>query len=485
MSDSLWTMTACQVADALSAGELVPADLLAALEARIARVDPAVNALPTLCMDRARAVLERNGDRIAAAPLHGLPVPIKDSYRVEGVRTTWGSLVFDDHVAERSDYAVEAIERAGGLVYAKTNTPEFEAGANTFNEVFGATLNPWDTNRSAAGSSGGAAVAVATGMAFIAQGSDFACSLRYPAAFCGVVGLRPTPGLVPQGPSAMPYQALSVTGPLARSVADTGLALDAMAAFEPGDPLTAPHTPAHYRRSAERPTRPARAAYSETLGLATVSTPVREVVGAAIGAAEREGCAIVRADPDLADAHPVFRTLRAFQFAVSYAHVLQNHRERLKPEVAWNIEQGLELTSMDLATAERGRAMLRQSMLDFLDRYGLLVAPTAPVAPGPVTERFVAHIEGIEMVSYLDWLVLGYAISVTGCPAISVPCGFTSAGLPVGLQIVAPPHAEAELLQSAAWFEEVLSARLDKPIDPVAVPSGPQTDVTRGGGHSC
>ena len=241
MTAPLWKRSAVEVVAALQSGDVSPREVLHDLQERIQEVDPHVNALPTRCFDRAFA----HAAAIEAKPpsergrFAGLPIPIKDSYEVAGVRTTWGSLAYADHVASRSDYMVEAIEAADGIVYAKSNTPEFEAGANTFNEVFGATLNPFDRTRSAGGSSGGAAAAVATGMAFVAQGSDFACSLRYPAAFCNVVAIRPSPGLVPQGPSALPHQVLSVIGPIARSVADAALALDGMVRFDPRDPLDA------------------------------------------------------------------------------------------------------------------------------------------------------------------------------------------------------------------------------------------------------
>lgn len=469
MPDEHWNLSACEAVDHLKTGVLKPAELLAALAERTAAVNPIINALPTLCFDRAHAVcgeMETSGSAFPS-PLHGLPVPIKDSYEVEGVRTTWGSLAFKDHVAQRSDYAVQSIENAGGVVYAKSNTPEFEAGANTFNAVFGPTLNPWNTSRSAAGSSGGAAAAVASGAAFLAQGSDFACSLRYPASFCGIVGLRPTPGLIPQGPSPVPYQTLSVIGPLARSVADIGLGLDAMAGFDARDPLTRPVAAASYRNAAERPSRPRRFAYSCDLGVAVVSNQVQEIVGAAVEKLEKAGPSVETASPDLTACHDAFRPLRAFQFSATRHPVLATARDKLKPEVVWNIEEGMKLVAADLAEAEHKRAMLRHEMHRFLEMHSFLLAPTAPVAPNPVEERYVSEIEGTELETYLDWLVLGYAITVTGCPAISVPCGMTDEGLPVGLQIVASPHREHDLLQMAAWCEQVLGAGLSRPIDPV------------------
>ncbi|MEO5321877.1 amidase family protein [Mesorhizobium sp. CC13] len=468
MTDTPWTWSAVAAVERLKSGEISPRELLASIRQRVEAVDPLVNALPTLCFDRAERFAGQLEEAAVAdrGRLAGLPWPIKDSAAVSGVRTTWGSLAYADHVPETSDYVVEAIEAEGGVIFAKSNTPEFEAGANTFNEVFGRTLNPWNLSRSAGGSSGGAAVAVATGMAFLAQGSDFACSLRYPAAFCNVVGLRPTPGVVPQGPSALPGQVLSVMGPLARNVDDVALALDGMARFDPRDPLSRPCSPASFLAAAQAPRAPARAAFSMTIGMAAVDRAVQGTVGQALDTLVASGLRADEACPDLAASDPAFRTLRAFQFAALRRGVLEQHRDKLKPEVIWNIEQGLKLTALELAGAEADRARVRLAMLEFLDRHGVLITPTAPVEPFPVEQRYVEHIDGQRLATYLDWLVLGYAITVCGCPAISIPCGRTSTGLPVGLQLVGKPHGEAELLRTAAWCEGVLGQSLTRPIDP-------------------
>ena len=472
MSSDLWKLSACRVVDMLQERAVSPGEVLDSLIDRIAEVNPVLNALPTLCLERARdrcRSAAEPGEEFAE-PLYGLPVPIKDSYDVHGVRTTLGSLAFEHRIAERSDLCVQQIEARGGNVYAKSNTPEFEAGASTFNEVFGRTVNPWNTGRSAAGSSGGAAAAVASGMAFIAQGSDFACSLRYPAAFCGVTGLRPTPGLVPQGPGKLPHQTLSVIGPLGRTVADLALALDAMSGWNPLDPLTFPASRQHYRRTAETPTPPRRVAFSMDLGVARVSSEIRQVVESAVAEIAAAGCPVESAQPDLSDCHAAFRPLRAFQFSALYASVLETARDKLKPEVVWNIEQGLQLTASELTRAEHTRAALRGNMIAFLDEYDFLITPTTPVPPNPAEERFVAQIDESRLETYLDWLVLGYAVSVTGCPAISIPCAFTSTDLPVGLQIIAKPHHEAELLAAAAWLESVFNVALQEPISPRIAP---------------
>jgi amidase len=468
MADAFYQLSASAAVDLLRRGEVAPGELITSLEKRIAAVNPRLNALPTTCFDRARARAARL-EKLPAPErglFAGLPWPVKDSYEVEGVRTTWGSLAFADHVAGRSDYCVEAIEASGGIVYAKSNTPEFEAGANTFNEVFGATVNPWGTALSAAGSSGGAAAAVASGMAFIAQGSDFACSLRYPAAFCGIVGLRPSPGLVPQGPNALPFQVLSVIGPLARNVADVALGLDGLARFDARDPLTRLAPSVSYRVSATADAPPLRSAFSMDLGIARISPAVRRTVAKAMAKLTAGGLVVEEAHPDLRLADKAFRALRAFQFAALRRDVLTTQRDKLKPEVVWNIEQGLALTAADLAAAEAERAQLRRAMLDFLAEHHVLITPTAPVEPFPVTQRFVAEIDGEKLETYLDWLLLGYAVTICGCPAISIPCGLSENGLPVGLQIIGKPYGETALLAAAAWCERILSASLQRPIDP-------------------
>lgn len=471
MGQPLWAEDAVTLAGLLRAGEISPLDLLAATEERVAAVNPLVNALPTLCFDRARRQIGTGGS-LSGSTLGGLPVPVKDSYAVAGVRTTFGSRVYADAVPERSDFLVEALEAAGGVVFAKSNTPEFEAGANTFNDVFGVTRNPWDTRLTPAGSSGGAAVAVATGMAAIAQGSDFACSVRYPAAFCGIVGLRPSPGVVPQGPGGVPGQTLSVIGPLARSVADAGLGLQAMARFDARDPLSRPMPATDFAAAASRPRKPRRLAFSVDLGLADIEPEIAAVVTEAVRRLERAGAAVADAAPDLSAAENAFRTLRAHQFAAARGALLDGpERALLKPEVIWNIEQGLKLTSADIAAALRDQARSRAVLLDLLGEHGFLVAAAAPVAAFPVEERYVGRIAGRTLTSYLDWLVLGYAVTITGCPSIAIPCGFTATGLPVGLQIVAPPYREAELLSVAAWCETVLGCRMTRPIDP-RVPAG-------------
>jgi len=338
--------TACAVVDKLRAGEITPLELLDVLEARIAAVDGQVNALPILCFDRARdharALMRKPaGER---GLLAGLPIPIKDLFDVEGVRNTQGSPIFKDAVSAKSDIVVENIESNGGVVYAKSNTPEFGAGANTFNEVFGATLNPWNTSRSAAGSSGGAAVALATGMAWLAHGTDMGGSLRNPASFCGIVGMRPSIGRVAHTLIGTIDRNLTVHGPMARNVEDLALLLDAMTGEYADDPLSLPSPAIPFLSAARSGKKPKRVAYSPDLGITPVDVEVKTVTRKAAERLADAGVVVEEAHPDLREAHECFHVLRALDFAITKARLLRTRRDLLKPEVIWNIEQGLNLT---------------------------------------------------------------------------------------------------------------------------------------------
>jgi amidase len=460
--------TACAIIDKLNSGEVTPLDLLDVLEQRIAEVDGQVNALPTLCFDRARerarALMKKPvGER---GLLAGLPIPIKDLTNVEGVLTTQGSPIYKDTVATRSDILVEQLEGHGALIYAKSNTPEFGAGANTFNEVFGATLNPWDLSRSAAGSSGGAAVALTTGMAWLAHGSDTGGSLRNPASFCGVVGMRPSIGRVAHSPTAKIDRNLSVQGPMARNVEDLALLLDAMSGEHPADPLSLPLLPASFLSAVRSGKRPKRVAYSPDLGITPVDPEVAAITRKAASRFAEAGVIVEEAHPDLREAHECFHVLRAFDFAISKAALLRSKRDQLKPEVIWNIEQGLKLTVEQLERAEAQRVAMAARALEFFQTYDLLLAPATIVAPFPIENRYVAECAGKKFDNYVEWLGIVYAITLVCCPALSLPCGFTASGLPVGLQMVAAPRGEAQLLAGARVLEDILGLRGTTPIDP-------------------
>jgi amidase len=398
--------------------------------------------------------------------LAGLPIPIKDLFDVEGVRNTQGSPIFKDRISARSDIVVEHLEENGGVVYAKSNTPEFGAGANTFNEVFGATLNPWDISRSAAGSSGGAAVALATGMAWLAHGTDMGGSLRNPASFCGIVGLRPSIGRVAHSPAFKIDRNLTVHGPMARNVEDLALLLDAMSGEHPADPLSLPVLPESFLSAVRSPKKPARIAYSPDLGITPVDSEVAAITRQAAERLAEAGVAVEQAHPDLREAHECFHVLRAFDYAVTKAELLREKRELLKPEVIWNIEEGLKLSVEQIARAEAQRVAMTARTLKFFKTYDLLLTPATIVAPFPIENRYVAECAGKKFDNYVEWLGIVYAITLACCPALSLPCGFTAKGLPVGLQMVAPPRGEAKLLSGAKVLEDILGLRGTTPIDP-------------------
>ncbi|WP_424629870.1 amidase [Bradyrhizobium sp. SYSU BS000235] len=460
--------TACAIVDKLNAGDVTPLELLDALEARIAEVDGKVNALPTLCFDRARA----NAKALMAKPrgqrgrLAGLPVPIKDLTDVAGVLTTQGSPIFKDRVPEQSGTAVLQLESSGGTVYAKSNTPEFGAGANTFNEVFGPTLNPWDLSKSAAGSSGGAAAALASGTAWIAHGSDMGGSLRNPASFCGVVGMRPSIGRVAVTPAAAIARTLNVNGPMARNVEDLALMLDAMCGEHIGDPVSLPALPISYLDAARSGRKPKKVAYSPDFGITPVDPEVKALTRKAAERFAEAGVIVEEAHPDMKEAHECFQTLRAYDFAISKAQLLRTKRDQLKPEVIWNIEKGLKLTVEDLERAEAQRLAMMNRAIEFFKTYDLLLAPATIVQPFPIENRYAAECDGVKFDNYVQWLAIVYAITLICSPAMSIPCGFTKSGLPVGLQVIAAPRGEAQLLAGAKVLEDILGLRGTTPIDP-------------------
>ena len=469
----LVAQSAVSIVEGLNRGDFSPLELLDALQARIAAIDGKVNALPILCFERARVEAAKlmqkpRGERGALA---GLPVPIKDLSQVKGVRTTLGSPIFAHNTPQVSDVHVERLEAEGAVIYAKSNTPEFGAGANTFNEVFGVTRNPYDTRLSPAGSSGGAAVALATGMAWLAHGSDLGGSLRSPASFCGIVGMRPTVGRVAQSRGLLIDGTLGVEGPMARSVEDLALMLDAMAGEDRRDPLSKPRPALSFldatRQGARLGLKPLRVAYSKDLGVTPVDPEVAAITRRAALRFAEAGCKVEEAHPDLNEAHECFQVLRAHAFAISLAGLLTSHRDQLKPEVVWNIEQGLALTSAQILRAQHQRATMMARALTFFETYDLLLCPATIVPPFPVEERYVKSCNGVTFETYVDWLAIVYAVTLIASPALSLPCGLTSSGLPVGLQIVGPPNADARVLAGARVLEQVLGLQSNRLVTPL------------------
>ncbi|MGY8661833.1 amidase family protein [Bradyrhizobium sp. UFLA05-109] len=468
MTQDLIHETACAVVDKLRAGDVTPLDLLDVLEKRIAEVDGKVNALPTLCFDRARTGAKALMQKpiTERGLLAGLPVPIKDLTDVAGVLNTQGSPIFKDNISARSDLLVEHLEGNGAVVYAKSNTPEFGAGANTFNEVFGATLNPWDTSKSAAGSSGGAAAALATGMAWLAHGSDMGGSLRSPASFCGIVGMRPSIGRVAHTPTAGVDRNLGQQGPMARNVEDLALLLDAMSGDYAADPLSLPAPAVSFLSAARSGKKPKRIAYSPDLGITPVDPEVKAITRKAAERFAEAGVIVEEAHPNWREAHECFHVLRALDFAMTKAKLLREKRDLLKPEVIWNIEEGLRLTVDQIARAEAQRLAMTARAVEFFKTYDLLLTPTTIVPPFPIENRYVAECAGKRFDNYIEWLGIVYAITLACCPSLSLPCGFTESGLPVGVQVVGAPRSDAQIIAGAKVLEDILGLRGTTPIDP-------------------
>ncbi len=453
---------AVTLAGLLRAREVSAREVVTAHIERIERVDPAVNAVVTRCFERALATAAAADESLArggpAGLLHGLPVAHKDLADTAGVRTTYGSPLFASHVPDRDALIVERMAGAGAISLGKTNTPEFGAGSHTVNAVFGATRNPYDLSRSAGGSSGGAAAALAARMISLADGSDLGGSLRNPASFCNVVGLRPSPGRVPSWPLSDVADMLGVEGPMGRTVADVALLLAAISGPDRRVPLAldlpapALDDPAEVAGLLAADMRGVRVAWSADLGL-PVAREVRDVLAPARQVLTDLGCEVIDAGPDLAGADQAFRIMRAFRFATFLGPLLRDHPDRVGPNVSWNIERGLELTAADIGRATMLRAAVAERVSEFFADIDVLACPATQVAPFDVELDWVHEIDGQPQHTYLDWMRSAYLISVTGLPAISVPAGFTLAGLPVGLQLVGRRRADWQLLQVAHAFE--------------------------------
>ena len=468
MTDAdLCFLTATQLARRVAQRELSACDVVGAHLARIEQINPRVNAIVTLTADRALAAAARADDHQARGealgPLHGLPIAHKDLIPTRGLRTTFGSKIFANHVPDHDGLIVERLHAAGAITIGKTNTPEFGAGSQTFNDVFGATRNPYNLTKTCGGSSGGAAVALATGMAPIADGTDFGGSLRNPASFCNVVGLRPSPGRVPVWPASAPWFRLDVQGPMGRTAEDVALILSAIAGPDGRSPISLPEPGSRFRHPIERNLRGVRVAWSQSLGGLPVEPAVRAIVTASVKHLEALGCRVDDAEPDLTDADEIFRVWRAWYYEHALGTLLDAHRAELRDTVIWNIEEGRALDARRIGRAARTWSRLEARVRVFFETYEFLALPVCQVPPFDVDVPYVTTIDGVAMETYLDWMRSCYHISVTGLPALSVPCGFTPDGLPVGLQIVGRPGDDFGVLQVAHGFEQLAEAGKRRP----------------------
>lgn len=450
--------TAIKLRRLLDAREISCEELLDAHLEQIDAYNDRINAIVTLVPEHARDIARKLDDRLGRGEdigiLGGLPIAHKDLTATAGIRTTLGSRIFAEHVPAQNALVIDRLLAAGAVTVGKTNTPELGAGSQTFNEVFGATRNPWQLDCTCGGSSGGAASALAARLIPVADGTDLGGSLRNPANFCNVVGFRPSPGRVPRYPEVHGWQTLGVTGPMARTVEDCALLLTAMAGPDSKSPISIDTPGDSFSRPLDRDFKDVRIAFSADFGgLLPVAADVRKALSGAPAIFEQLGCRVDEACPDFSGADEAFKTLRAHTFAAGYGELLERHRDSLKDTVVWNIEAGLKLSGTDVARAETLRTRLYHRVREFLEDYEFLALPVSQVAPFDIDIEWVQEIEGRTMETYIDWMQSCYFVSVTGLPSISVPCGFTDEGLPVGVQLVSRHHADFAVLQLAHAFD--------------------------------
>lgn len=463
----LCSKSAVEVVGLLRAGEVSPSELIDASLARIYKVEPQVNAVPTLCEDRARkAAQNMQGDEGHPGWLAGLPIGIKDLSTVKGVRTTFGTKGLEDFIPDVSDPLVERLEACGAVVLGKTNTPEMGAGGNTFNDVFGPTFNAWDTSLNAGGSSGGAAVSLATGELWLAHGSDHGGSLRTPAAYNGIVGLRPSPGRAGGGSADAGFIIEGVQGPMARSVADCALFLDAMTGFDPRSPISYPAPEVSFQDAVMRATPKVRIAFAPDLGgFSPVDPEMEAALHAGLTKVEAAGAVVVKTCPDLPELERTYHTLRGIMWATMARRMPENVSRHFKETLAENTRFGQGLTMDNITDANLNRSTIYANMVALFGDFDVLACPVVGCMPHKQSEEWVRKIGGVNHTGYMDWLRFAFLSTTTGLPAISVPLGLGPRGLPVGLQLIGPPRGEAKLLAVARAVEMAMGGPLG-PIDP-------------------
>jgi amidase len=466
----LCLLSACEQRALLRERKTSARELIEAQIWMIERLDPALTAIVTRTFDAARHAADAADRQIAQGsgvhPLTGLTVAHKDTIATRGIRTTFGSPLYADHVPEHDALIVERMAEAGAITLGKTNVPEFAAGSQTYNRVFGATRNPYDTTRTSGGSSGGAAAALATGMTSLASGTDLGGSLRNPGSFCNVVGLRPSPGRVPIWPSTDSWDPFAVQGPLGRTVADVALQLGVLAGPDSRSPMSS-YAADPAPRSLERDLQGTRVAWSRNLGGLPVDPAVTAVLEENRRVLDELGCVVEELEPDFSGANEVFLTWRGWLFELNWGMHYDNHRDQLGEDVRWNIEVGRRLTGVDLVRATRLREALYERMRGFFARYEYLLAPVAQVVPFPVEETYPRVVDGVPMHNYIDWMRSCYYVSAAGLPAASVPFGFTPEGLPVGLQVIAANGHDWAVLQLAHAIERATAFHKRRPAGAV------------------
>lgn len=469
---ALCARPAREIVAGLRDGDLDPADVLTAAAARIAQVEPDVNAMPTTCIDRARDAVSKLPSRASQNAAHagwlaGLPIGVKDLTAVAGVRTTYGNLALADNVPEFTDPLIDVLEHRGAVVVGKTNTPEFGAGGNATNPVFGSTRNPWDTRMNAGGSSGGAAASLATGGVWLSHGSDLMGSLRTPAAHCGVLGFRTSPGRTGGGPAAAAFLPEALQGPMARDVRDMALFMDAMTGFDPRMPMTLEAPAVSFQTRTEQASRAPRIAFSEDQnGFSPVEQEIRSVLRSAMDKTARAGAEVEEACPELPGLNDAYLALRGLHYGTVIASLPDHVQATFGARLRENMEFGLTQSLNDVYAAMRQRTRLYEAMRQFLTGHDVLAIPVVGIAPAPVEQEFPANVDGVAIGTYETWLRFSFLATTTLLPALSMPVGFTKAGLPVGLQLIGPARGEAVVLQTALFIEDALGLS-PSPIDPI------------------
>ena len=464
-SDELIKLTATEAVARLRSKEVSPLDLVEASIKRIETFDTEVNALPIHCFDQARVQAKSlDLDRHLPNPksLCGLPIAVKDYNDLGGAVTTYGSPIFTNNVAQTSDATIRKLESNGAIAVAKSNVPEW-AGGHTFNPVNGLTRNPWDMAKSAGGSSGGSAAALASGLVWLATGNDLGGSLRTPAAFNGVVGLRPSPGRVSRGIRLPSMDTLWVEGPMARNVDDLALMLDAGVGHQIDDPLSFDHSGPSFVDTLKKTDIPKRVAFSSDLSIVSIEKEIAEICGAATRVFADIGAEVTDEIPDFTGVLEAFQTLRAVLFATMMEPILEQHRDKIAPEIIGNIERGLNIMPSQIFEAERVRIELFKKILAFFETHDFLICPAASIAPFSVDQRYVTEIDGKPCETYIDWFSITFALTMTSCPTISIPCGFDKKGLPIGLQLIGNVLEEHRILNVANIFEKDAEVMKNKP----------------------
>ena len=461
-------LQAYEVVDLLNSKQVSPKELLDLAYERIDQVSSKINATVHTCRKRAYSSIKKIKPQDDTHPgwLAGLPIGIKDLMPVNGVRTTFGSETFADYVPDFSDPLVDLLEAQGAIIVGKTNTPEFGAGGVTFNSVYGSTRNPWNTKLNPGGSSGGAAASLASGEVWLSHGSDHGGSLRTPAAYCGVVGLRPSPGIAGGSSKDFAFMREGVQGPMARSVRDCALFLDAMSDFDYSFPISFPSPKSSYQEAVKNADNNIKIAFNSNLNnISPVESEIKNHLATCMETIAKNVTAVEMVELELANLKTTYLTLRAIMWVCHARRLPKNLKIKYKETLQKNISYGETLTATQIADAELQRSSLYYEMLNLLSRFDVLACPVVGCMPRPISEEWVNEIEGIKLKHYMDWLGFSFLATVTGLPAISLPIGFSSNGLPIGIQLIGGPRGEAKLLACARAIEIIMNGPI-KPIDP-------------------